>query len=341
MKPITFTTLEEALDNPFFTSSPDGIVVVDRDGTIVAANGRIAEILGHSTTELRGQNVEVLIASSLRETHRSHIGSYSSGPHIREMGTGPRLKALHKNGEEIPVDIALSPFEAGGATYTIAALRDARLRLQAEEAIFQAEEWRAIIDDRQRIARDLHDTVIQDIFAAGMGLQALQRRMPEDDALKRQIGASVDHLDSVITRLRKVIFNLTHGDDPEPIDTATRRVVTESINGSGIQPTITVSPTNWPLPARPQEHVLATLQEALSNVVRHSRASKVEVVIEAADNVCRLCVSDNGIGMPDAAATRPGFGLTNMMNRAQVLGGSCEITPREGGGTTVEWKVPI
>jgi PAS domain S-box-containing protein len=341
MKPITFTTLEEALDNPFFTSSPDGIVVVDREGIIVAANGRLAEILGHATNELRGKSVEVLIATPLRATHRSHIGSYSSGPHIRAMGTGPRLKALHKNGEEIPVDISLSPFEAGGATYTIAALRDARLRLQAEEAIFQAEEWRAIIDDRQRIARDLHDTVIQDIFAAGMGLQALQRAMPPDNSLKEQLGASVDHLDSVITRLRKVIFNLTHGDDPEPIDAATRRIVTESLNGSGINPTISVSPANRPLPARPQEHVLATLQEALSNVVRHARATSVEVIIEASDEVCRLCVADNGVGMPDAAATRPGFGLTNMMNRAQVLGGSCEITPREGGGTRVEWKVPI
>jgi PAS domain S-box-containing protein len=341
MKPVTFTTLDEALENPFFASSPDGIVVVDRDGAIVAANGRIAEILGHSTAELRGQKVEVLIASPLRASHRSHMGSYSSGPHIRAMGTGPRLKALHKSGEEIPVDISLSPFEAGGAIYTIAAIRDARLRLQAEEAIFQAEEWRAIIDDRQRIARDLHDTIIQDIFAAGMGLQALQRSMPSDDVLKQQLGDSVDHLDSVITRLRKVIFNLTHGDDPEPIDAATRRVVADSLNGSAINPTITVSPVNWPLPARPQEHVLATLQEALSNVVRHARATWVEVIIEVADEVCRLCVTDNGIGMPDAAATRPGFGLTNMMNRAQVLGGSCEITPREGGGTIVDWKVPI
>ena len=110
MKPVTFTTLDEALENPFFTSSPDGIVVVDRDGAIVAANGRIAEILGHSTAELRGRKVEVLIASPLRASHRSHMGSYSSGPHIRAMGTGPRLKALHKNGEEIPVDISLSPF---------------------------------------------------------------------------------------------------------------------------------------------------------------------------------------------------------------------------------------
>ena len=54
-----------------------------------------------------------------------------------------------------------------------------------------------------------------------------------------------------------------------------------------------------------------------------------------------VCVADNGIGMPDAAATRPGFGLTNMLNRAQVLGGSCDITPRDDGGTVVEWKVPL
>ena len=98
---------------------------------------------------------------------------------------------------------------------------------------------------------------------------------------------------------------------------------------------------NAPLPARTQEHVLATLQEALSNAVRHANATRVEIVIEADEGVCRLSVADDGIGMPDAAATRPGFGLTNMMNRAQVLGGSCDITPRSGGGTVVEWKVPL
>jgi len=333
-------TLESALASPFFNASPDGLVVVDAKGKIVACNPQVEEFLGYAPDELAGRPIEDLVPASLRTSHESHRSNYVKEPRIRPMGAGLHLRALCKNGQEIPVDISLSPFETEDGTFTIAAVRDATERLQAETAEVQADEWRAIIDDRQRIARDLHDTVIQDIFAAGMGLQALQRQMPEE-SMRDHLGTSIAHLDSVITRLRKVIFNLSRGDETEPIEAAARRVVLESVNGSGIDVDITINAVDGPLPARTQEHVLATLQEALSNAVRHAEASEVEIVIDAASDVLRLCVADNGIGMPDAAATRPGFGLTNMLNRAQVLGGSCDITPRNHGGTVVEWKVPL
>lgn len=332
--------LEAALASPFFGASPDGIVVVDAAGSIVAANPQVTELLGYAEGELVGLSVDQLVPTSFRPVHDSHRATYTANPQPRAMGAGLRLFALDKNGSEIPVDIALSPLAADGASYTIAAVRDATARLQAENAISEADEWRAIIDDRQRIARDLHDTVIQDIFAAGMGLQALQRGMSED-RMKEQLGASVSHLDNVITRLRKVIFNLTQGDETESIEEAAERVVAESLDGSGLSVRLTIEGTGKPLAARTQEHVLATLQEALSNAVRHASPTKLEVLIEIGDGMCRLCVSDDGTGMPDAAATRPGFGLTNMLNRAQVLGGSCDITARPGGGTMVEWKVPL
>lgn len=332
--------LEAALTSPFFEASPDGIVVVDGAGTIVAANEQASSLLGYEAVELVGRPVEDLVPEELAEDHQSHRNEYLAAPRSRSMGAGLRLFAVHKDGQRIPVDIALSPINVGGRDYTIAAVRDATARLEAEIAIAQADEWRAIIDDRQRIARDLHDTVIQDIFAAGMGLQALQRNMTED-TMKKQLGDSVGHLDSVITRLRKVIFNLTRADESESLETAAERVVAEAINGSKVNVAVTVKAGGSPLPARTQEHVLATLQEALSNVLRHASATKLTVLIDASDGMCRLCVTDNGIGMPDAAATRPGFGLTNMMNRAQVLGGSCEIKTTPDGGTMVDWKVPL
>ena len=332
--------LERELESPFFTESPDGIVVVDGSGIIVAANPQASELLGYEASELVGGAVEKLVPTRLQQVHESHRKTYVAKPRSRSMGAGLRLFALHQDGHQIPVDIALSPLEVRGTTYTIAAIRDATARLEAEIAISEADEWRAIIDDRQRIARDLHDTVIQDIFAAGMGLQALQRGMTED-TMKKQLGDSVSHLDSVITRLRKVIFNLTHGDESEPLDAAAARVVGEVVNGSALDVSIELVPGGAPLPARTQEHLLATLQEAATNVVRHSAATMLSVLIDTTEGTCRLCVSDDGSGMPDAAATRPGFGLTNMMNRAQVLGGSCEIGERKGGGTLVEWIVPL
>ena len=332
--------LTTALSSPFFTDSPDGILVVSGSGEIIAVNAQATALLGYEAAELEGTKVETLVPESLRKVHESHRNTYVSNPRSRSMGAGLRLFALHKDGHQIPVDIALSPLDMSGTYCTIAAIRDATARLEAEIAISEADEWRAIIDDRQRIARDLHDTVIQDIFAAGMGLQALQRGMVED-TMKKQLGTSVSHLDSVITRLRKVIFNLTHGDESESLEGAAHRVVSEVVNGSAIEVSINVKPDGAPLPARTQEHLLATLQEAASNVIRHATATMLYVLIDTTEGTCRLCVSDDGVGMPDAAATRPGFGLTNMMNRAQVLGGSCEITTRDEGGTMVEWRVPL
>jgi len=332
--------LTAALASPFFTESPDGIVVVNTSGEIVAVNPQATDLLGYNANELDGTRVEALVPETLRQVHESHRNTYVASPRSRSMGAGLRLFALHKDGHQIPVDIALSPLEVDSTYFTITAIRDATARLEAEIAISEADEWRAIIDDRQRIARDLHDTVIQDIFAAGMGLQALQRGMVED-TMKSQLGASVSHLDSVITRLRKVIFNLTHGDESESLQSAAERVVGEVVNGTEIDVSIELKPDGAPLPARTQEHLLATLQEATSNVIRHAEASRLYVLIDTTHGTCRLCVSDNGTGMPDAAATRPGFGLTNMMNRAQVLGGGCDITQSEGGGTMVEWTVPL
>ena len=339
MSSTATTRLSEALNSPFFANSPDAIVVVDSEGTIVAANQQVLGLLGHVHDAVVGAAVESLVPAELRKLHESHRATYANEPRRRSMGAGLKLKALHRDGSEIPVDIALSPFRADDADYTIAAIRDATQRIQAETALSQADEWRAIIDDRQRIARDLHDTVIQDIFAAGMGLQALQRRIDDED-LRHHLGSSVDHLDSVITRLRKVIFNLTHGDETEPLETAVRRLAVEARNGSNLELGIQVT-SEVPLPARTQEHLLATIQEAMSNAVRHASASRVDVTVKAADGVCCLTVVDDGVGMPDAAATRPGFGLTNMLNRAQVLGGSCDITSQPDAGTTVEWKVPL
>ncbi len=340
MKQDISLTFEAALASPFFTKSPDGIVVVDENGSIVAANRQVLEILGYEAADLVGLPVEILVPEGQRGVHEKHRNAYIANPQPRSMGAGLRLTAVRNDSSHIPVDIALSPFHVGDTTYTIAALRDATARLAAEAAISQADEWRAIIDDRQRIARDLHDTVIQDIFAAGMGLQALQRRIGEDD-LREHLGASVSHLDDVITRLRKVIFNLAQGDETEPLDSAARRIVAETVDGAGQEILIDVTVDDGPLPVRTREHVLATLQEALSNAVRHANASQVDVRIEATDSMCRLTVADNGIGIAGPGAARRGFGLTNMMNRAQVLGGSCEITPRPEGGTIVEWTVPL
>ena len=147
-------------------ASPDGLLLVDAAGVIRVANPSAAMIFGRPVDELVGSAVETLVPSDHRTTHVAHRHRYVRRPESRSMGSGLRLFAEHADGRLFPVEISLSPLSSDGEQYTIATVRDVTDR---EEALSDV----ALLKDRERIARDLHDMVIQRLFAAGMSLQAV------------------------------------------------------------------------------------------------------------------------------------------------------------------------
>lgn len=196
----------------------------------------------------------------------------------------------------------------------------------------------AVVEDRQRIARDLHDSVIQDLFAVGLGLQGLSTRI-EDEAIAGTLHESIDTLDEAVGTLRRYVFELKDAARPtlgmdERIQTLVARMGT-------------VYPANVRLTIEDFEsrdsddELLMIVTEALSNALRHSHAGAVEIelVREGGEQVLR--VSDDGVGFVPPNDTGRGMGVANMRVRARGLGGEMTIAGNESGGTTVEVRIPV
>lgn len=194
----------------------------------------------------------------------------------------------------------------------------------------------ARLEDRERIARNLHDTVIQRLFAVGMMLQAIAPSTAADAGRDRVLQA-VDEIDETIREIRTSIFALeAHqhtGLRAEVID-----LVQELADRAGVEPHVSLDgPIDTGIDAGVATDVLAVLREALSNVARHSGASSVDVRLTTTDGV-ELSVADDGQGIPAEPARRSG--LANLVRRAEAHGGACTVEPRTGGGTLLRWWIP-
>jgi signal transduction histidine kinase len=193
-----------------------------------------------------------------------------------------------------------------------------------------------MLEDRERIGRNLHDTVIQRLFAVGMLLQATAA--DRGDSVTDRISKAIDEIDMTIKEIRTSIFTLASpprvGLRAEILD-----VVHEYAERVDCEPHVVFDgPVDTAITGRVQHHLVATVREALSNASRHAHARRVDVSLAVGDDVV-LEVSDDGVGIPDGQERRSG--LANLCARATELGGSFEVTSAPGSGTILTWRVPL
>ena len=202
----------------------------------------------------------------------------------------------------------------------------------------QDRERLAVFEDRDRIARDLHDLVIQRLFATGLGLQGLARHLPSPEARAR-LERSVDDLDETIREIRKSIFSLTAPERGRSLRAELLAVGEDLAPVLGFEPTLRLDgPIDSAVPDALHEHVLAVVREALTNVAKHAAAARVEVRVEAGQNELSAMVADDGVGFAETARRS---GLANIVTRARDLGGTAEVQSSPGQGTRVSWRVPL
>jgi PAS domain S-box-containing protein len=197
-----------------------------------------------------------------------------------------------------------------------------------------------ITSEKERIARDLHDTVIQRLFGLGMRLQAAER-IAEEPVVER-IRATVDAIDEVIREIRETIFDLNRAEEdaPESIHHRLREVVDEAEEMLGFKPRLAFrGPVETALTEDMAAHLISVLRESLSNVARHAAATGADAVLRVGEGSVSLTVADDGSGIPEHPAA--GHGLANMQSRAAELGGECSVRRRRPSGTLVEWRVPL
>lgn len=207
-----------------------------------------------------------------------------------------------------------------GIAISLAQAREQRQRLE-------------LVEDRSRIARDLHDHVIQRLFATALGLQALASAHPgQAEALDRHI----EEIDATITDIRTAIFALRSHDTTGP---GLRGRLLALISSTAPLPRITFAgPVDLVVTDALADDLIAVVRESLANVTRHARAHWASVAVLVSESDVVVTVEDDGVGLPENAVRS---GTANLMARAEQRGGECTLENRAGGGTRVRWSVPL
>jgi signal transduction histidine kinase len=211
------------------------------------------------------------------------------------------------------------------------AVENARLHQRAEEA--------AIYEDRNRLARDLHDTVIQRLFAVGLSLQSMASAA-EQTGLADRLAAAISDIDDTIRQVRTSIFEL--GSPGAGVRASILALVRDltPVTGFAVQ-VFFDGPIDSAVPDHVAEDLLATVREAVTNIGRHAQATEASVALSVRDGLCCLRVIDNGHGIAVTGKGGGGLGLTNLRRRAEKLDGHFVIETAEAGGTSLTWQVPV
>jgi signal transduction histidine kinase len=325
------------------------VVAITDDGSeflaVETAHGEYAEAIRGVRVRLAGSLPE----RALRDGRPVMLGSVRDDAAMAEalggIPLGPALIVPLGAAESVHGVLGVAR-KAGGPPFIDAVARmlgafagQAAIVLELAERRRDAERL-SMLEDRDRIAKDLHDLVIQRLFATGISLSGAARLTTRPEVAGR-IQHTIDDLDDTIRQIRSTIFALQAppGEQLAGLRSQILAVVRGAEGSLGFPPTVSMDGLlDTAVPEDVGEHLLAVLGEALSNVARHARADRVIVTVEARQELL-LRVVDNGVGIEPGEPRRSGLG--NMAERSAALGGEFSVGRREQGGTLVEWRVPL
>jgi signal transduction histidine kinase len=331
--------------------------------SVLAADGRIQEFITEGITDEErakigdpptGHGILGLLISEARPlrlaeiaAHPMSVGFPPHHPPMRSLLGAPVLArgkvfgniyvTEERGDEEFSLDdervLQVLATQAG------VAVENARLyeeMLRAQDEVRRLE----VLDDRERIAKELHDGVIQSLFAVGMSLQGAAA-LAQDEGITRRIEGAVEDIDGAIRDLRNYIFGLRPGILADrQLDQALRELGTEFEQRSGVVTVVDVDPGIGAELASIASDVVQITREALSNVGRHAEATTCRVSLRRGADGAILMIDDDGGGFDPGAAVE-GLGIENLRDRVTSLGGSLDIESGGGEGTTVRAVLPL
>jgi PAS domain S-box-containing protein len=323
-------------------SAPDAIVIVGADGTIVMVNEQATHIFGYAREELIGQPVELLMPEDLRPAHEGHRAEYDRRPDRRPMGVGLELTGRRKDGTVFPVEISLSPIRSEEGVLVTSVIRDVTERKQLEEEHNRLVAEQETERERQRIGMDLHDGVIQSIYAVGLNLEAAADDVRErPDEVRGRLDRAIDQLNDTIADIRSYIFQLRPTRLDGDLGESLKGLTDEFRVNSLVEVRLEVPAEPPRLTAEARSALFHIAQEALNNVRKHARATSAAVTLDVHGGRVRLRVQDNGAGFESGAEfSEDHRGLRNMASRARGAGGTLSIESGARSGTCVTFEVP-
>ena len=340
IRDLTPLKMVEEQFRAFVESAPDAMIVVGAKGEIILANRQAEQLFGYTREEMVGRELEMLVPMSVAERHVALRTEYLKNPTARPMGTGLELYGVRKDGRQFPVEISLSPIRTREGVVISSIVRDITERKRLE----QASRHEAILKERNRLARDVHDNLAQGLTSIVLQLEGCEEVLTQNPqeaqkhiVLARSVArSSLEEARRSLVAMHAPILHETSLPD------AVEQIISDLRQESSARIELSVHGSPQPLPLETQEHLLRVSQEALRNSIRHAKAKEVRVDLTYDPDAVGIRIEDNGIGF-SARKVRGGLGLglAIMRERASEIGAQFNLRSRPGKGTCVEVLMPV
>jgi PAS domain S-box-containing protein len=344
----------EARNRGILDSAMDAIITVDERQHIVLFNTAAEKVFGCPQSEAIGAPLSWFIPERFRADHANHMRKFGeTDTSSRRMSAQRIVTGLRRNGEEFPIDASISQITENDQKLYTVILRDVTERVRAEDALRRSKEELHELahaanqlreQEKRRIARELHDELAQALTGLKMDVAWIKDKLAtQPQPIVDKFKAMESLLDSTVAATRRISSDLR----PMMLDDlgllpAIEWLVQSFTERSGIPCALTIADPDIELQDPHATTVYRVLQEALTNIAKHARATKVEVVLAHDTAGVALTVLDNGVGFSTTDPRKPNsYGLVGLRERAYLLGGTTEIDSAPGKGTRVRVELPL
>jgi len=328
----------EAKSRAILETTVDAMITVDAQGRIESFNQAAERIFGYEADDVIGRNVKILMPSPYYEEHDAYMRTYHETGRKNIIGIGREVQGRRKDGSTFPMDLAVSEVQLGDRLIFTGIIRDITERRILEQHILDISD-----EERRRIGQDLHDGLGQMLTGIGLISQNMARQMEKESSKYAHEMAEITDL---IKEADQFARALARGLVPVELEANGLSAALQRLAGNAerlfaIRCTFEAVGSAEVDDLSAAVHVFRIAQEALSNAVKHGKASEVSVTLVSSDDKLRLRVIDNGVGFPNKLPEERGMGVNIMNYRARILGGTLDIRSRPEGGTVITCTVPL
>ena len=335
-------------------SAMDAVITVDASQNVVLFNAAAERMFRCPRDEALGAPLASFIPVRERAVHAGHVAAFAAtGVTTRRMAGSRVVTGLRRDGEEFPIDASISQLREDGHAFFTVVLRDVSERVRAHEALARSrEELRELAtaassareQEQARIARELHDELAQSLSTMKMDI-ALIRSVPGgggDAVLGKRLDRMEKQIDGTIAAMRRIAADLR----PLALDDlglvpAIEALVHEFARRTGLRCELAIGDERLAVTDGHATAIFRIIQESLTNVAKHARATRVEVIVEVDDDAVTVSVHDDGAGFVTDGPRKPqSYGLLGIRERAYLLGGDMRVTSEPGKGAQIEVRLP-